>query len=102
MAHEVTENCYHFEFFSCPSLSKAVDNDAGPCPKYCNHCPGWILPLMTKAGVFSVYNLIDRKQPRCEMFVYLTKTEAEEKYRELTGKYSADVLLTNYEQEKAQ
>jgi len=97
MAHDVTDRCYHFEFFSCPSLSKALDNDAEACPKYCNHCPGWILPLMTKAGVYAVYNLIDRIQPKCEMFVYLTREEAEEKRMELTGKYGSDVILTNYE-----
>ena len=51
---------------------------------------------MTKAGVFAVYNLIDRKQPRCEMFVYLTKEEAEAKRKELTGKYGSDVILINY------
>ena len=96
MAHEVTEDCYHFEFFSCPSLSKAVDNDAEPCLKYCNHCPGWILPLLTKAGVYAVYNLIDRRKPCCEMFVYLEKEKAERKAALLTEKYGKDVILTNF------
>ncbi|MBP5531415.1 MAG: hypothetical protein J6Y54_05240 [Lentisphaeria bacterium] len=99
MVNRLSDDCYSFEFFSCPSLSKAVDNDAGPCPKYCNHCPGWVLPLMTKAGVFAVYNLIDRRTPRCEMFVYLTRDKAEAKRRELTEKYGDDVILTNYDRE---
>ena len=96
MAHEVTDNCYHFEFFSCPSLSKVVDNDAGPCPKYCNHCPGWILPLMTKAGMYAVYNLIDRKQPRCEMFVFPEKKRAEKKAAQLAETCGRDVIITNF------
>ena len=97
MAHEVEDGCYHFEFFSCPSLSKALDNDAGACPKYCNHCPGWILPLIRKAGCFAVYNLIDRKLPRCEMFVYLTRERAEKKAEELAAEYGDDVILTSFE-----
>ena len=96
MVNHLTDDCYSFEFFSCPSLSKAVDNDAGPCPEYCNHCPGWILPLMTKAGFFAVYNLIDRQTPRCEMFVYADKENAVQKAAELTEKYGSDVILANF------
>lgn len=97
MLNHLADDCYSFEFFSCPSLSKAIDNDAEPSPEYCNHCPGWILPLMTKSGFFAVYNLIDRKTPRCEMYVYADRTKAEAKAAELTGKYGADVILTNFE-----
>ena len=32
MINRLEDDCYSFEFFSCPSLSKAVDNDAGACP----------------------------------------------------------------------
>ena len=97
MINRLDEDCYSFEFFSCPSLSKAVDNDAGPCPEYCNHCPGWILPIMTKAGFYAVYNLIDRKVPRCEMFVYADKAKALQKKSELENKYGADVILSNFQ-----
>ncbi|MBR2364836.1 MAG: hypothetical protein IKA79_06510 [Lentisphaeria bacterium] len=96
MINRLEDDCYSFEFFSCPSLSKAVDNDAGACPEYCNHCPGWILPLMTKAGFYAVYNLIDRKTPRCEMFVYAQKDQAVRKAAQLTEKYGKDVILTNF------
>ena len=96
MVNRLEEDCYSFEFFSCPSLSKAVDNDAGACPEYCNHCPGWILPLMTKAGFYAVYNLIDRKIPRCEMFVYAEKEKARSKASSLAEKYGSDVILTNF------
>ncbi len=97
MINKLDEDCYSFEFFSCPSLSKAVDNDAGPCPEYCNHCPGWILPIMTKAGFYAVYNLIDRKVPRCEMFVYADKAKALQKKSELENKYGTDVILSNFQ-----
>ena len=96
MINRIDDDCYSFEFFSCPSLSKAVDNDAGVCSAYCEHCPGWILPLMTKSGFFAVYNLIDRKQPRCEMFVFADKQKAFLKARELVKKYGADVVCTNF------
>ena len=97
MVNRLDEDCYSFEFFSCPSLSKAVDNDAGACPEYCNHCPGWILPIMTKAGFYAVYNLIDRKIPRCEMFVYADKDKAEQKRSELEAQYGTDVILCNFQ-----
>lgn len=53
----------------CPSLSKVIDNDAGPCAKYCDHCPGWVLPLLAKAGFSAEYNLVDRAVPQCRMVI---------------------------------
>lgn len=96
MKNNLQDDCYYFEFFSCPSLSKAMDNDAGVCREYCEHCPGWILPLMTKTGFYAVYNLIDRKVPRCEMFVYKNREQAALKVSELSEKYDKDVILTNF------
>ena len=96
MTNRLQDDCYSFEFHSCPSLSKVVDNDAGACPGYCNHCPGWIMPIMTKAGFYAVYNLIDRKQPRCEMYVFREKDKAISKAGELTERYGSDVILTNF------
>lgn len=96
MINRLDEGCYSFEFFSCPSLSKALDCDAGACPEYCNHCPGWILPIMTKAGFFAVYNLMNRREPRCEMFVFAEKEKAAEKAEELIKKYGSDVILSNF------
>ena len=51
--------------------------------------------------MFAVYNLIDRRTPRCEMFVYLTRDKAEAKRAELVEKYGDDVILTNYSPEAA-
>lgn len=100
MQNHLTEDCYSFEFFECPSLSKNLDNDAGCCPVYCQHCPGWILPIMTKAGVFAVYNLISPTEPRCEMFVYKDEAKAAAKALELEAKYGKEVVLTNFERRK--
>lgn len=95
MANHLEDECYWFEFFSCPSLSKVVDNDAAPCPSYCNHCPGWILPIMTKVGHYAVYNLISRTELRCMMFVYRDKALATRKRNELVAKFGRDVVLDN-------
>ena len=89
----IEENC---EMTVCPSLSKITDNDGGACPKYCDHCPGWILPLMTKAGFYAVYNMIDRAKPVCEFFVYEKQTEAQKKLTELLEIYSKDVIKCNF------
>ncbi|WP_306118955.1 MULTISPECIES: hypothetical protein [unclassified Roseitalea] len=58
----------------CPSLSKVLDNDAEPMGRYCDHCAGWIGPIMDKLGYHLVYDVIDRKQPQCVMRVF---TDAE-------------------------
>ena len=57
MANHLEDDCYWFEFFSCPSLSKAVDNDAGPCPQYCNHCPGLSFLWFKLVIISSILNL---------------------------------------------
>ncbi len=53
----------------CPSLSKAMDNDAGAFSRYCDHCPGWVIPLLEKAGFNCEYDLIDRAAPQCRITI---------------------------------
>ena len=67
----------------CPSLSKALDNDAGACKKYCLHCPGWTAPLYRKAGLYPVYALMGLDDPKCCEWIYEDKDRAEAKFREL-------------------
>ncbi len=88
--------CFHCKMAVCPSLSKITDNDGGAYPKYCDHCPGWILPLITKVGFFAVYNIIDRQKPECEFFVYEKQTDAQKKLAELQAVYSKDVIKYNF------
>ena len=54
----------------CPSLTKAKDNDAGAFCRYCDHCPGWVIPLLEKAGFCCEYDIIDRTLPQCRMRIY--------------------------------
>ena len=54
----------------CPSLSKVMDNDAAPMERYCDHCAGWIGPIMDKVGYHLVYDVIDRTKPQCTMKVF--------------------------------
>ena len=89
--------CFHCRMKICPSLSKITDNDGGGCSRYCEHCPGWILPLMTKAGFFAVYNMIDRQKPECEFFIYQDKSPAERKAGDLRKRNAADVIRCNFQ-----
>lgn len=56
---------YTFYMHGCPSLGKVLDNDAGACDIYCDHCPGWVLPVMSDAGFYCVYDLVRSDIPRC-------------------------------------
>lgn len=80
----------------CPSLSKITDNDGGACPKYCDHCPGWTLPLITEAGFFAIYNIIDRTEPACEFFIYKELDKAQKKLAELLKVYNNDIIKYNF------
>ena len=44
----------------CPSLTKVKDNDDALWTHYCDHCAGWIGPIMDKTGYHLVYDVIDR------------------------------------------
>lgn len=96
MTHSASDDTYSFHFHLCPSMSKILDNDSPPSPEYCEHCSGWIFPIMTQCGVYAVYNMIDRKRPCCEMFVFKDMGKAVEKRDELIAKYGLDVIVTNF------
>ena len=81
----------------CPSLSKAIDNDAGVCRKYCLHCPGWTDRIYTKAGLYRVYDLMGLDKPQCREWVYDDRKAAEAKYRELAEKTPPDQLFCNFD-----
>jgi hypothetical protein len=83
MTLTLTDDCFTLEMHKCPSLSKVLDNDATPCEKYCDHCQGWIKPLIKKAGFFVVYDIIDRKIPRCREYIFADAAKAEAKQMEV-------------------
>lgn len=62
----------------CPSLTKAKDNDAKPFARYCDHCAGWIGPIMDKTGYHLVYDAIDRDRPQCVVRIFKDRDKARE------------------------
>ena len=80
----------------CPSLSKVLDSDAEPCPKYCDHCGGWGVPLYTKCGIYYVENVMSRTEPRCMAVRTESREVAQEAYREyLDAGYAPELIHTN-------
>ncbi len=66
-----------FRMHRCPSLSKVLDNDAAPFEFYCDHCMGWVEPVMEKAGLYGVMDMKSRSEPRCVFRVYEDKAKAD-------------------------
>lgn len=83
MTLTLRDDCLTLEMHKCPSLSKVLDNDAQACEKYCDHCPGWIKPLIEKSGYHITYNMFDRKIPKCQCYIYKDKSKAQKKRNEL-------------------
>ena len=80
----------------CPSLSKAIDNDAGVCPEYCLHCPGWTSPLYQKVGLYQVYDLIGLDVPSCTEYIYDSLPKAQKKFEELSKIKDKALLKKNF------
>ena len=73
---QITSDYFELKMNKCPSLSKVQDNDAGQFEYYCDHCAGWIEPIMNKYGYYLVYDIISRNEPKCMMRVYKDKSKA--------------------------
>ena len=80
----------------CPSLSKAINNDAGVCRKYCLHCPGWTLPLYRKAGLYQIFDIMGLETPQCREWIFEDKSKAAAKYQELLKTCPAEELKINF------
>ncbi|MCF6177754.1 MAG: hypothetical protein L3J71_18510 [Victivallaceae bacterium] len=93
MTLTLTEDCLTMKMHKCPSLGKVLDNDAIPCEKYCDHCAGWIGPLLTKAGYWLVYDMVDRHQPQCQEFIYEDLELAKQKRDSYTDK---SMIICNF------
>ena len=95
MTLDLQPDCLILTMDKCPSLTKAMDNDAGLCLKYCDHCPGWVGHVLTSAGYWMVYDLIDREKPQCREYIFKKRKAAELKLQELqqTGH---DLVFTNF------
>lgn len=74
----LTQDYLEFRMDRCPSLSKVLDSDATPCKLYCDHCMGWIRPLMAAAGLCAVLDMESRTEPHCVLRVYEDRDKAAE------------------------
>ena len=74
----LTDDYFELRMNECPSLSKVLDNDAGPFKLYCDHCAGWVKPVITKHGYHYASDIISRTEPVCVMRVYKDKMKADE------------------------
>ena len=75
---ELAEDYFEFRMRKCPSLTKAMDNDAGSYERYCDHCAGWIQPVVESYGYHLAYDMISRTEPRCTMRIYRDAAKARE------------------------
>ncbi|MFA7185904.1 MAG: hypothetical protein WC082_13475 [Victivallales bacterium] len=83
---ELSTDCLNLTMNKCPSLSKVLDNDAAPSRRYCEHCPGWVGPMIRKSGHYCIYNTGKPDVPTCECRIYADKNKALAKMRELKDK----------------
>lgn len=74
---ELNEDYFELHMKKCSSLCKVMDNDAGQFPLYCDHCMGWVEPLMEHAGLFPVLDIISRTVPECRLRIYKDRNKAE-------------------------
>lgn len=74
----LTPDYFEFRMRKCPSLSKVLDNDARPCERYCDHCMGWVEPVMQAAGLYAVMDMQSRSEPHCVFRVYRDAESAQE------------------------
>ena len=93
---DLSDGCLRLTMNVCPSLSKVLDNDAGPCRVYCDHCPGWCGRVLAQAGHYMVYDIVSRTSPKCDMFVFGDRSRAEAKYAELVALRGEDLVKTNF------
>jgi len=71
-----TEDYFEFRMHRCPSLSKVLDNDAEPFELYCDHCMGWVQPVMEASGLYAVMDMESRAEPHCVFRVYKDRAKA--------------------------
>ena len=74
----------------CPSLSKVLNNDATPSPKYCLHCPGWTTPVYQKAGLFQIFDLMELDKPHCCEWILDDLDAAKARYRAVVAAIRQD------------
>jgi hypothetical protein len=66
----LTEDYFELRMDRCPSLSKVLDNEAAASELYCDHCMGWVEPVMEAAGLYAVMDMESRTEPHCVFRVF--------------------------------
>ena len=79
----------------CPSLTKALQSETGPCRTYCEHCPGWVMPIFTKSGFFAVYDINSRTEPNCYNVISKNRDLIEDRYNKRLALHGTDLVTTN-------
>ncbi len=92
----LSDGCLELKMNVCPSLTKVIDNDAGPCHAYCDHCPGWVGRVLAEARHYMVYDIVSRTEPRCCMHIFEDRARAEAKRDELLALRGGDLVRTNF------
>ena len=41
-----------------------------PCEHYCDHCMGWVEPVMEAAGLHAACDIESRSEPHCVLRIY--------------------------------
>ena len=95
MEQEIDATHYRLRMTKCPSLTKALDSDAGPCNVYCNHCPGWVIRVIAMAGYWCVYDTVSPTEPVCDNWIFEDVELAKRKYDELVALHGKDQVKTN-------
>jgi hypothetical protein len=75
---DLTPDYFELRMERCPSLLKVLDNDATPCEHYCDHCMGWIRPVMEAAGLFAAMDVESRSEPHCVLRVFADRDKMRE------------------------
>lgn len=75
---KLTEEFFELRMLDCPSLSKAMDNDATTCEHYCDHCMAWVEPVMEASELHAAYDIESRTEPHCVFRVYKDEQKAKE------------------------
>ena len=91
----LTDDCLFQHMNKCPSLTKALDSDAGPCAVYCDHCPGWVMKVLSRAGYWGVMDLLDRTKPVCDTWIFADRQLARRKYEERIALHGKELVKTN-------
>ena len=80
----------------CPSLSKALDNDAGVCEKYCLHCLGWTQRVYDAAGLYQIFDLGELDDPVCCEWIFDDLPAALKRFDEIAKSVPAARLHKNF------